>query len=224
MRAKQLRRADARNPTAGAAAWPPKTRVAAATPWKTHATSCIRIEKVLILIGFLLAAAGGALHAAEGVLDTRDSDWEKAAENRLLAAEIQSEDADILIERATALRISPAFAPTQRVQNLSSATLADSQAGDLLVKASTNYELAVTNYRRALQGYRKIKLTNKIEAITSKVNEAEAQALATCQRAAETYERAAEMSITSNPEQTALAAVAAEKAALCREKLAAIRW
>ncbi len=148
-------------------------------------------------------------------------EWKQAAVNREWAAVTQVDQAWEHSRQSEALRYSANADEIERRKMLGAAAGELAKAGDLELKGAGNYEMAVKNWHRVAAIWKRKGEPAKQDQAREQAEASTRAVIAACRRAAERYEVAAELYRQLDTTHTVKSAAMSEKAALCRERLAA---
>ena len=185
---------------------------------KTECRACKRVSAFAVpaLVLLMLATAGVAADGAE--IDSRQSQWERAAVNYEWAARSQEEAASVIIEEAQKLRNSGYSDQKQYNKNMRSAGDREDRAAGLEASAGGNYDKAAENWSRIGGKHKAKKSDGQAVSTEQMANIARNSATIAYQRSAELYEMSAEAYYKAN--QPLRQASQCQKAARMREKIA----
>jgi hypothetical protein len=152
------------------------------------------------------------------------SPWERAALNRDSAARAQSNQALIMLAGADELRQMNDGDSSLRRQRFSRVGGMELAAGGLFLRARGNFIKAATNWSKARDELRKTDTgLSHVPAVRASRDDARISAQHACVLAAQSYERAADAYDVGHAGDLVKAGLANEKAAECREIIAANR-
>ena len=179
----------------------------------TLTTICLTIALTL--------GCGASLASETSPRADKAAQWELAAADRECAAITQSEQALQYSRQSEDLQFTAQLNDEQRLKALSAAASALGKAGDLEGKASRNSLAAVKNWQRVVAIWKGLGEESKqAQAMQEAANNAQ-YANQADRRSAIRYELAADLYGQLGPASAGLSATMSEKAAVCRERIAA---
>ena len=174
---------------------------------------------------FVLLFLGTSYRGQGAVEDSAGSSpWERAAMNRDSAARAQSNQALIILSSADELRQMNDGDASQRRQRFTRVGGMELAAGGLFLRARGNFIKAATNWSKARDALRKTDTgLSHVPAVRANRDDSHISAQHACVLAAQSYERAADAYSVGHAGDLVKAGLANEKAAECREIIAAHR-
>jgi hypothetical protein len=180
--------------------------------------------RTIITTCLLMAIALSPLRSGAQEMGTKAdkaAQWELAAANRECAAITQSEQALQYSRQSEDLQFTAQLNDEQRLKALSAAANALGKAGDLEGKASRNSLAAAKNWQRVVAIWKGLGEESKqAQAMQEAASNAQ-YANQADRRSAIRYELAADLYGQLGPAGAGLSATMSEKAAGCRERIAA---